>query len=233
MPVPVEKPQRILYEYWDELPTIKTIDIASKVTISQKVRSAILTVLSNGVIDQIEIKKEEIRTNIRHVLTVREIQKEVNEYLQRDKKNAIKLTNIYFHLQKLQDLGLVQEVTTILEGNHHVAYFGCTAKFFSSKNPGEQIYREHSIGQNLVAILKDLRPNTDKENVLKLINQILERENEMFDIVTKWVEKHEKEIKTTNIDFWALTVFLNRLNILDPKLEQLYSEINQLIGFLQ
>ncbi len=110
--------RNLLYEFWDSIPPLKFIDGKKKVYGKQPIRSAIIHILREGLME--ESKKDPNRR--RRALNVNEIENLLKDYFENieneKEKVQITRTKLYFHLNLLEEAGMIQVVATLLEGPH-------------------------------------------------------------------------------------------------------------------
>jgi len=133
-PTPEKKAgeRQILYDFWDSLPGVKVLNVPSKVFTSHPVRSAILRVLREGLLEDDEATPPSKKA--RHALNT----KEIRRLLRETEDIEMSQTNLYFHINLMERAGLIQVVSRILEGRHKVAYYGRVARtclLYTSPSP--------------------------------------------------------------------------------------------------
>ena len=108
-----------LIDHWDKIPAFAYIDVPKDKYYSHPVRSEIVRLFREG----LEEKSPEGKSLVRHALSVTEIK----ELLEKRKDIVMSITNLYFHLDVLEEIGLINVVTTLQKGPHgrnKVKYFG-------------------------------------------------------------------------------------------------------------
>lgn len=205
-----------IYNYWTDLPQIKILTAEQYNKSKGVIRQAINHILSIGLEIELPDTKEKQK---RHVLSAKEIQ----SLIESRTKMSIGKSNIYFHLQALEKLGLIQVIDVAVSnkgrGKKFSAYYGRTAKLFRFE-PNVQRDKEE-IGlvyrKDLVNLLKQINPDVldstiaDSINKIKKINLV---ENEPF---FNWLKTHENALINNNIDINEFTRFIIFLHIYDPE----------------
>ncbi|MFX0061543.1 MAG: hypothetical protein ACFFC7_05095 [Candidatus Hermodarchaeota archaeon] len=217
-----------LYEFWTEITPIKLIYTEKKRdTMNQPLRSLILKILRRGVIDS--DLSQELKTQIRYALNPKEILYLANQELER----KVKLPNIYFHLDKLQETGLIQQVVTLFDGRYEIRYFGRTAKFFLYLTPDakEDRLNENTlpIFNSLYELTRSINPNVQKQELTLLFKQYLMNRRNQTEKIIEWIKKHENLLVEFNIDIADLYNFLKTL-LSDQQTFQTHQKISQLIN---
>ena len=191
-----------LRQEWDKTPLTKEVSGDDFRILSQENRYLILRALNDGVKEsdsQIDYK--------RHMLTAHEIL----EYIQKNHNDDFKLTNVYFHLQKLQEKGMIKEVDQTGTGKRPKTFYGRTAKIFLNVNDmGENLEDEFYI--KLFTIIKDIRPDLDENEIKKPFQKLNEMKwgNEIK-ILNNWFACNKEIIDRVDIDNTKLYMYLARL----------------------
>ena len=90
---------QILIDHWGEIPAFAYIDVPKDKYYSHPVRSEIIGLFREG----IEEISSEGKSQVRHALNVTEIK----ELLKKRKDITMSTTNLYFHLDVLEEIGLI------------------------------------------------------------------------------------------------------------------------------
>jgi len=217
----------ILLDFWRRVPAIKRCDIALHEVGRQIVRSIILETLRQGIEDTNET--EEGISNVRHALSAQELLEKVNEQL----TDSIKLSNVYFHLQKLQDAGFVETVATLREGKHDVTYFGRTAKIFLFGEPQITDLEDTSSPwiKSLTNLLTYLSPKINTETATTLIQEYMQASIASHNATVTWIEKHEDLITQFNIDLQSLFRFFEAIGSSDAEIVKLRAKLAESLDY--
>jgi len=200
--------RKLLFDFWRVVPTIRFMDESFFTIMNQEIRSEILDILREGILDDSILNNE--RRRRRYALNAQELQKFVGERLQRE----ITLSNIYFHLQKLKEIDCVQELVSIREGKYNVAYFGRTAKLFSSSIRDSEKIREklNTLRKLFIRLLPSLNPKIDKETIMNLFDEIYQYRLEREQLRFAWLEKHAELLTDLEFDILIIDKFLMELD---------------------
>ena len=185
---------------WEQTPLIVKIPNDDFKILYQENRYMILRALNKGI-------HESELDYTRHILTAHEIL----DYVQNNHKEDTKLTNIYFHLQKLQEKGMIKEVTQIQTGKRPKTYYGRTAKIFlNTEDMGYDV--EDEFIKKLIIIIKTLQPQLDESEIKQYFQDLNEFawENEEI-ILGKWFSTHKELLDKVDIDSARLYLFLAKL----------------------
>ncbi|MFX0172183.1 MAG: winged helix-turn-helix domain-containing protein [Candidatus Hodarchaeota archaeon] len=204
--------RKILYDYWDEIPAMKFFDVGKEYYSAHPSRPAILRILKEGLIDNnLEAHSTPF---IRHALNTIEIQRLLNER----KDIKISRTNLYFHLNTLEKIGLIKVVTTILEGPHKrnkTKYYGRVARNLFvgsleiSAKKHEGMFLEF---RKLANCLNIELPY----NYSKLPEYIVEMNQNLYQRLAKWLIKNEELIIKENLEMSELFDFLKFIIRINP-----------------
>ncbi|NPD88701.1 MAG: helix-turn-helix transcriptional regulator [Asgard group archaeon] len=219
-----EEEREILYSFWKDLPLLSVIEVTEKELFSHEVRYMILAILRKGIGEKSK-KEEEIRK--RHALTAREILELVNN----DLEPKMKLQAMYFHLQKLQNAGIIKVVATLHEGRHNIAYFGRVAKNFFFEDRKKEQEKYENMLRETGKLAQKLNPKVSIDIFDRYIEKIIELHQERYKRVNEWLNTYEKEINIEEIDLTQVLSFLSRLTYADSGLTELYREIAKLVEF--
>ena len=193
----------LLRQEWEKTPLTKKVSGEDFRILSQENRYLILRALNDG------IKESENDFQYkRHMLTAQEIL----DYIQKNHNEDFKLTNVYFHLQKLQEKGMIKEVDQKGEtGKRPKTFYGRTAKIFLNVNDmGEDL--EDEFYTKLFTIIKKIRPDLDENEIKKPFQRLNEMKwgNELK-ILDEWFACNKEIIDRVDIDNTKLYMYLARL----------------------
>ncbi|MFX0151380.1 MAG: winged helix-turn-helix domain-containing protein [Candidatus Hodarchaeota archaeon] len=205
--------RKILYDYWDEIPAMKFFDVGKVYYSAHPSRPAILRILKEGIIDDnLDTHSTPI---IRYALNTIEIQRLLKE--RRDIK--ISRTNLYFHLNTLEKIGLIKVVTTILEGPHKrnkTKYYGRVARtlFVGSLEISTKKYEGMFVEFRKLANCLNIELPS---NYSELPKYIVEMNQNLYQRLAKWLIKNEELIIKENLEMSELFDFLKfiiRVNLI-------------------
>jgi len=221
------KNHKLLFDFWKNIPTIKFMDESFFQIMNQEVRSVILDILREGILDDVFFEKDGKKRR-RYALNAQELQKHIEKRLERE----ITISNVYFHLQKLKEIDCIQELVSIREGKYNVAYFSRTAKLFSSSiKESAKAGDIEAVRKFIIQLLPSVNPTIHKETIMNLFDEIyqyrLKREKRRFE----WLEKHADLITDLEFDILTIDKFLMELDGSDPIGSRLYSQISDIIHY--
>jgi hypothetical protein len=231
----------ILYDYWESVPKAESLDIRNYE--SHPIRSTVLRILYDGLFGQILREKQKKR----HVLNASEILDELNKRIETGRiigskkgksvpiTKPVSITNLYFHLNKLIDNGLIVVVTELLEGPHKrnkTKYYGRVAKqlFITDEEESLQMYkRRFDAFERIAKVLGLPLP----EDYADFPNRYLTLKKARYKAIENWVVKNERAIydmSQENQDFGDVYEFLKMMDShFSNKYEELSSSFIELI----
>lgn len=205
---------------WEETPLIVKVENEDFKILYQENRYMILKALNRG------IKETEFHYT-RHILTAQEIL----EYVQNNHNEETKLTNIYFHLQKLQEKGMVKEVTQIGTGKRPKTYYGRTAKIYLNTDDTGYDLENDEYFPKLFEIIKTINPSLSEseiKNVFVEYNHFKWDEEER--ILNEWFSKHRDVLEKVDIDSARLYKFLAMILDFNSDFKTLNDKIANLLA---
>ncbi|MCE7744626.1 MAG: hypothetical protein GPJ52_05770 [Candidatus Heimdallarchaeota archaeon] len=213
--------KELLYSYWEKLPLVVSIDIPSEEVLTHEVRTLIIYSIRKG--------KEEKWINgtkrIRHSFSAKELLDMANKKLE----EKMKLQSMYFHIQKLQDFGLLDVVATLHEGRHNVAYFGRTARGFLFESKKDKTkYNNYFAEAGRFA--KALNPKVSEDQFKDFLKEFNSINVESDKQLKQWLEERAEFINENNIDSATMYSFLRRINYHNRKMTVLMEKVAELIG---
>ena len=212
--------KELLYSYWETLPLVVSIDIPSEEVLTHEVRTLIIYSIRKGK----EEKWIDGTKRIRHSFSVKELLDMANKKL--DEK--MKLQSMYFHVQKLQDFGLLDVIATLHEGRHNIAYFGRTARGFLFESKKEKTkYDDYFAEAGRFA--KALNPKVSEDLFKDYLKEFKAINIESDKQMKQWLEDREEFINENNIDSATMYSFLRRINYHNREMTALMKKVAELI----
>jgi len=226
------KERKILFEFWKDVPTIGFRDESLFSIMNQEIRGEILDILREGILaDKSAFENGKARR--RYALNAEELRDHISDRL----KKQVKLSNVYFHLQKLKEIDCIHELTSIREKRngreYNVTYFARTAKLFShSIQDSDKIRNKLNALRDLfIRLLPSLNPKIDKETILNLFDEIYQYRLEREQLRFTWLEKHADLLTDLEFDILIIDDFLMELDGSDSNGSRLYSQIADLLNY--
>ncbi|MHA1462503.1 MAG: hypothetical protein ACTSQ0_05485 [Candidatus Heimdallarchaeota archaeon] len=219
----------ILFDYWKTIPFIQVLS-ESNPLVGSMVRMLIPKILMTGIEEEYPINSGS--KQIRYAMSVREIMVQLNitakKHFNIDKE--FKLTNVYFHLEKLEEAGLIQEVASLTTGKRKkTAYFGNTAIVFIFREDS-QIWRNEELLKFMTTAIPKFNKSVSKPDLEKIVEQSdTNRSEEITNKIKVWYEENKEALLESNINYHALYVYLEMMLSSTPELQKLYAQLIELL----
>ncbi|MFX0016478.1 MAG: hypothetical protein ACFFB2_15760 [Promethearchaeota archaeon] len=215
--------RQVLFDHWHEIPSSKYLDVSKDKYYSHPVKREIVKLLREG----IEDKSPDGRSTVRHALNVQEIK----DLLRQRKDIIMSPTNLYFHLDSLQEMGFIKIVTALQKGRYgrnKVKYFGRVARnlFVSSEEVSISEYNERFDEFKKLAGLLDISLPRDYS---ELPQKLLETKQHYYKVLGNWLVEHEELIVEENLNLGVLYDFLKLINGINPRFHELFDELFSLL----
>lgn len=217
-----QEKKELLYLYWEKLPLVIDIEMPIEEVLSHEVRNLIIYFIRKG----IEERKKDGSLKVRHAFSA----KELLDYANKKMEEKMKLQSMYFHLQKMQEFGIIEVVTTLHEGRHNIAYFGRTARGFLFENPKEKNKYDQYFAE-AERFAKVLNPKISEKKFGELLQEFKTINKKTENEITEWLKKKEKLINENNIDSATLFSFLRRINYNNDRMTKLMKEVADLLDY--
>lgn len=221
--------RQILYDFWDKLPKMKFVKDAEKVYYAHPARILILKTLGEGLPEN---------QTIRRALNVQEILQRIQIYKEQEraiegvdwKGFDISIHNLYFHIQKLEEAGLIQTVAILREGRHNVSYYGRVAQVLIFRVD----YEEYDKIKNAFAAMAKIAPLADNPFETEKIQKFYKKyvligqghTKHLFDILTDYQSVFEK----TDVDPGDVLNFIELLFTVNSDFIELIEEMKNYLG---
>lgn len=192
----------IVYDFWKDVPTISECDSECfEKVVMQNFRDAILVILRKGIEDD---HTRENSLPRRHALSAPEILPLLKEKLGYEPR----LSNIYFHVEKLEQANLVKKVAKRLEGRHYVTYYGRTCKLIIGGVEKESKTKKLAFAHEIFKLAEVLGVKINRQRLNELLEKIYQRSNELYQMEKEWMEKNHQAIVELDIGVFELYEFI-------------------------
>lgn len=224
-PTPEKKAgeRQILYDFWDSLPGVKVLNVPSKVFTSHPVRSAILRVLREGLLEDDEATPPSKKA--RHALNT----KEIRRLLRETEDIEMSQTNLYFHINVMERAGLIQVVSRILEGRHKVAYYGRVARTIIQRDPEDSLETYKRRFEEIGRLIGVKRPGFDTAQLDPLPIELLEIKKRRDRALGEWMARNEALMNAEGIDSLSIFEFLKVIDSVDPEYVRFFRKVADLL----
>jgi hypothetical protein len=212
------KDRRLLYEFWDSIPALKFVDVKKNIYGKQPIRRAIIRILREG----IKGESEDDPSRKRRALNVNEIETLLKKYFEKEENKEEKVqitrTKLYFHLNLLEEAGMIQVVTSILEGPHKrnkTKYYGRTARslFITDEEMSLNKYKTRFEEFGKFARLLEI-PLPD--NYSELPEKIIQYDRKRYTKLAHWLARYDSIIDQNNVNVSEIYEFIKYIEAVDP-----------------
>lgn len=229
----MDERRKILYSYWEKLPPLKIIPQGEEEIYSHKIRLWVIRILRRGIIDPSYDNTRRRALNAREILAkIKERQGKRDESdEQKSEPKDISLQSLYFHLQKLEELNLIQTVTILREGRHNTAYYGRTARIYLHTDL-EKIVKKTSQSFSAIQQFGTIKnPDFDHKKFAELTEKFLEYEKRRSERISKWLIQYESVIIEENLDLTSFFHFMEIMDNSNPTYQAILNELKALLLF--
>lgn len=216
----------LLYSFWDSLPPLKVTQQDKDETLNHKIRSRIIRILREGIVDPMGDYARRRALNAKEILSNIQKMKVDDKDIDKDSKN-VSLQGLYFHLQKLEEAGLIQTVTILREGRHNTAYYGRTARIFNHmdfKKIEEETKNNFSAIQKFGAVQN---VNFDNKTFNDLLKRYLNYQKSKDERLSKWLIQYESIIIENNINLTDFYRFMELMDTINPEYLEIFKELQK------
>jgi DNA-binding PadR family transcriptional regulator len=227
----------ILYSFWESLPPLKVIIQTEEEIYAHKARRHIIQILRRGLLEQEDNVTRRRALNAREILKLLQ-QKQLdtledasNQEKGQDASKTISLQSLYFHLQKLEEAGLLQTVTILREGRHNTAYYGRTARIYLHTDPKKNESKITEAFQAISEFASIISPKFEKAKMEELLEKFLLFEDQRRERISTWLTQYESMIIEYDIDLTGLFKFMELIDTINPDIIKLFQEIIELLSF--
>jgi DNA-binding transcriptional ArsR family regulator len=229
----MDEKREILYSFWESLPPLKIIPKPEEEVYGHEVRLNVIKILRKGILDQLDDNRRRRALSAREILS---ILKDMKIELKKGEEEApkgkgISLQSLYFHLQKLEEVELIQTVTILRKGSHNTAYYGRTARIYLHTDP---VKHEKKLSKAFLAIKQFAKVKNPDLNEAKFDNfreRYLSREKQRSERISKWLTQYESLIVENDIDLTSFFQFMEILDTINTENIQILKELQDSLQF--
>lgn len=229
----MDEKRNILYTYWEKLPPLKIIPQAEEEIYNHKVRLWVIRILRKGIVEPSYGFERRRALNAREIL--KEIEKIKAEKDESDDEQSqskdISLQSLYFHLQKLEEINLIQTITILREERHNTAYYGRTARVYLHTNPEKMVKKTKNSFSAIqqFGIIKN--PDFNQEHFKELTEKLLKYEQQRSERISKWLTQYESLIIEQNIDLTSFFHFMGIIDNCNPIYQKILKDLQDTLNF--
>ncbi|MHA2226772.1 MAG: hypothetical protein ACXAC8_16285 [Candidatus Hodarchaeales archaeon] len=216
-----------ILDHWRTIPAIIEIvgSIPARLT-NQEIRSSILDILREGIEEYDDSDNIKV---VRHVFSVKELHKLIKKRI----SSKIKISNVYFHLHKLEEHNYIKSVGSTTEGRQTTHYYGRTARLFLYIGEGDETknLKLNRVFQNIYKLLIHFNRKLTSDSIQELFSSIVQSQNKNHESAKKWIEANEDILLELNIDIREIYLFLRSLNVTRSEIISLNDKVAKLLNF--
>lgn len=228
--------RQILYDFWESLPRISFVKDAEKIYYAHTARQLILKVLGRGIKEEADTAED--KSVIRRALSAQEIYQRIGVYKeeQRDiqgidwKEFDISLHNLYFHIQKLEEAGLIQTVAILREGRHNVSYYGRIAQVLIFRIDYEEYEKIKNAFSAMARLAPYINSELKTEKILGFYKRYVQIGQSHSKKLFESLAELEKPLQETDIDPDDIANFIELLLSVNPEFVELLKELTEYLG---
>ncbi|MHA2250575.1 MAG: hypothetical protein ACXAD7_09435 [Candidatus Kariarchaeaceae archaeon] len=219
-----------LFNYWNTIDKVKVLSVEEFDKLNQEIRGAICYVLATGMNDEYPQSGELLK---RYALNAKEIKLLVEDELGFE----IQKSNLYFHLQKLEESGLIKVVDVIKivdkqsKRKKPYSFYGRTAKMFLLGGPREKKELALLKHDGFIDLILKLNPEINADTVKNILTQVATISENDFSYFISWMNQYEKELDETNVDFREIFGLVNMLKFHDSAIFDAIVKLANLLKF--
>lgn len=218
-----EDERKALLDHWDEIPAVALIEAPEGVFKSHPVRGAILAILREG-IEEPHAEEPE-RVIRRHALSP----KEIKGLLEEREGIEMSQTNLYFHLNTLEEAGGITVVKRLPEGRHRVAYYGRVARLILPRDPEQSLAAYRRRFQELAKLVRAKHPGADTSEFEGLPEEYQRVKMRKDRILADWISRQDPAMSREGIDGTLIYELLKDVFSVEPENVRLLKRIADLV----
>ena len=225
--------KEILYTFWDSLPKIKFVKDAENVYYAHAARQLLLKALGEGLKEEFKGVKK-----IRRALSAQEIFQRINVYKEEErsiegidwKKFDVSLHNLYFHIQKLEEIGLIQTVSIIREGRHNVSYYGRVAQVLIFRIEYEEYEKIKNAFEAMAKLAPLVEVKLQSEKIMEFYDRYISIGQNHSKQLYELLLNYELALSKAEVDPADILNFIEVLFTIDPEYIKLIEEIKKYLN---
>jgi DNA-binding transcriptional ArsR family regulator len=210
-----EDEREVLYSVWDKIPKASFFDVEKQILQSHPARSEILRILKQGLDDG----------RRRYALNAQEIRK----LLKKNSNITLSATNVYFHLNALEEHNLIQVVATILEKRHKVTYYGRSAQHLFVRPAESRLQSYVELSQEFSKFAKALDLDFNFRKLEKLPEDYHNLKRKREEILGRWISSNEEIVEKENLDLNRIFDFMKLIDSVNSEYLKIFQEFQEFL----
>lgn len=227
------KSREILYKFWEKLPEQRIVIDYEDDFFKHYARKFTFKILGKGIREKLPSGK--IVT--RKALNAQEILQELNDALdlkfkikEEREKYDLSLHSLYFHLQKLEEVGFIQTVAILKEGRHNVAYYSRPAKVVLFKDEYTEDEKIMNAFTSMEKLMKVINPEFDTEEFKEYYEKYNKINGKNLDRIQRKIGEIQDKVYEADIDPNDIQRFLVLISQINPEFVEFFKEILEKIN---
>jgi DNA-binding transcriptional ArsR family regulator len=208
-----EDNRQILLTFYKDLDKVKVIEVPKDFN-ANPIRPAIMAILRNGVKDQ-DLNQLRYALNAREIKDLLETDSNLIQKLKEKKLTSksrssqtkkdkeeedISYTNLYFHLNKLEEVGAINKVANVIERSHKIAYYGRTAHIILPSSPSYELKHYKDIFNEFGKFVQAIDPKIEIKDPLFITEKYYQLKSQRQQVLATVLADYEKILLEKNID---------------------------------
>lgn len=202
-------------DYWQQIDIIRHFSGETlEGALDQPVRKAIIQILSEGHMVTFDGEERKLR-----VMNASQLLKRINEMANETPNKygleEIKRSNLYYHINALEERGFITEVGLIPKKNRLISYYGRTARVFLL-DYGQEHQPELLSDENLPKLVASINPELSGKEIDSIIEGLALMYRKVdTEPITKWIEDHERQLRQSDVDIRHLHNIFHKILAFD------------------
>ena len=121
---------------------------------------------------------------------------------------VLKKSNLYFHLQKLEEDKFVREIGFVKAGKRHTAYYGLTAKIFSPTTLADHPMYPIVELEDFKVLISRISPNSKSDDVIKTLSKLRMLNEYHVELFQMWTGMFVEALTDLSLDYSELSKLL-------------------------
>jgi hypothetical protein len=206
-----------IYTFQEKLPKFKVVTTPKDFNESP-VRPAIMKILSEGILDE-DVPKD----NTRFALTAKEIKQKLDNN-ENTKVKKTSYTNLYFHLNKMVEVGVIQPIAQVIERSHRITYYGRSAHVVLLGSPETEIKQITKAFTELFTLMKIINTKFPEIQVEELAEHYVQQNHKRNTNYARWIAQNIEIINENSLDVSKIFKALKFGNVRNSEMNRIFDE---------
>jgi len=138
-------------------------------------------------------------------------------------------TNLYFHLNTLEEAGAIKVVARLPEGRHRVAYYGRVGRLILPRDPEQSLATYRRRFQEIAKLVRAKNPGVDTSELEGLPEEYLRVKMRKDRIMADWISRQDPAMSREGIDGTLIYELLKDIFSIEPGNIRLLKRIAALV----